>query len=97
MNGIGSAQQFPGSVDVAAPSSAAETAKARVPVEGSSTGAVPGDATRLSTVAGAVVQALSGSDTRAEKVAALRQSIAAGTYVIPASDVATKVLAALLR
>jgi anti-sigma28 factor (negative regulator of flagellin synthesis) len=40
---------------------------------------------------------LSGSDVRADKVASLQQSIAAGTYSIPSSDVAAKVLNALLN
>jgi negative regulator of flagellin synthesis FlgM len=42
-----------------------------------------------------VLQALSGSDVRTEKVAALQQSIAAGTYNIPAADVAGKLIGAL--
>jgi len=44
-----------------------------------------------------VAQALTGSDVRADKVAALQQSIAAGTYNVPSSDVAGKVLSAMLN
>jgi len=60
-------------------------------------GAVGADEARVSSTASAVLQALSGSDVRTDKVAALQQSIAAGTYSVPASDVADKVLSALLH
>jgi len=44
-----------------------------------------------------VSQALSGSDVRFEKVAALQQQIAAGTYNVSSSDVADKLLSSLLK
>jgi anti-sigma28 factor (negative regulator of flagellin synthesis) len=51
----------------------------------------------LSRTASVAGQALSGSDVRFDKVAALQQSIAAGTYNVPAADVAAKVISALLH
>jgi negative regulator of flagellin synthesis FlgM len=59
--------------------------------------AVSPDEANVSSTANAVAQALSGSDVRTDKVAALQQSIAAGTYSVPAADVAAKVLSALLH
>jgi len=56
-----------------------------------------GDEARLSTAAGVMAQALTGSDVRTEKVAALQQQIAAGTYSVPASDVADKMVRALMQ
>jgi negative regulator of flagellin synthesis FlgM len=99
--GIGS-QQFPGAAETLAASSANRTAKAEQNVASvsspdTSSKALPVDQANLSTTASVVAQALSGSDVRFEKVAELQQSIAAGTYNIPASDVASKVLSALLH
>jgi anti-sigma28 factor (negative regulator of flagellin synthesis) len=55
------------------------------------------DEATLSAAASAFAQALSGGDVRSGKVAGLQQSILAGTYSVPASDVAAKVLGALLQ
>ncbi len=99
-NGIGAPQQAPGITEAAASSTTNRTTKTE-----SSTSSVPqnqtGNPARLdeasvSPAANMVAQALSGSDVRTDKVAALQQSIAAGTYNVPASDVAAKVLSALL-
>ncbi len=54
------------------------------------------DAARLSAVSSAVAQATTGSDVRADKVAALQAAIAAGTYKVSAADVAEKVIGSLL-
>jgi negative regulator of flagellin synthesis FlgM len=54
------------------------------------------DQASLSPTASLVAQALSGSDVRTEKVTALQQSIAAGSYNVPSSDVAGKLMGALL-
>ena len=56
-----------------------------------------GDQASLSTSALLMAQALSGSDVRTDRVAALQQSIAAGTYNVSSSDVADKVISALLQ
>lgn len=99
MNGIGGAQQFTEASEIAASSSAGRTAEAGLasgPTQDSGSG-IPQDDAKLSATAGVVAQALLGSDVRTEKVAALQQAITAGTYGIPAVDVAAKVVSALLR
>jgi negative regulator of flagellin synthesis FlgM len=55
------------------------------------------DSTKLSLAGAMLSQAATGSDVRFEKVAALRQSIEAGTYTIPSADVASKLVDALLK
>ncbi len=55
------------------------------------------DQATLSASAGIVAQALEGSDTRSAKVASLQQAIAAGTYNVPSSDVAGKIIQSLLE
>jgi negative regulator of flagellin synthesis FlgM len=99
-NGIGNQQQFPGAAEAAAASSANRTTRAELtPASASSlhSQTAPMDEANLSTTASVVGQALSGSDVRFDKVAALQQSIAAGAYNVPASDVAQKVISALLH
>jgi negative regulator of flagellin synthesis FlgM len=106
LNGIGSPQQVFDASQTSAlanTSSAAKTEKSAALVSGAvedgtgSTSAV--DRTSLSANAVLLAQALSGSgsDVRADKVAALQQSIAAGTYNVSSSDVADKVISALLQ
>jgi len=99
-NGIGSAQRFPEAIEVAASSSANRSAKLQagsVPVRDSSGSGIQADQANLSASASTVAQALSGSDVRADKVLGLQQSIAAGTYNIPSSVVAAKVLSAMMN
>ncbi len=99
-SGIGSAQQFPEAAEVAASSSAnraAKTAPASVAEQDELNGSSPVDDARLSSAASAVAQALSGGDVRTGKVAALQQSIVAGTYRVSAPDVAAKVLSTMLQ
>ena len=55
-----------------------------------------GDSTSISSTSGLIAQALGGSDVRADKVSALQQSIAAGTYNVSSSDVASKIVDSLL-
>lgn len=52
------------------------------------------DQATLSVAGGLVAQA--GSDVRLDKVQALQQTIAAGTYRVSASDVASKIVDSLL-
>ena len=54
------------------------------------------DQTNLSSAGGLVVQALEGEDTRSAKVASLQQAIAAGTYNVPSTSVADKIIQSLL-
>jgi len=101
-NGIGSPQQVIGAADLSASSSTGRTAKSAsdslsLPSQNGTGNSALNDQATLSSTAAAFTQALSGSDVRADKVASLQQSIAAGTYSIPSSDVAAKVLNALLN
>jgi flagellar biosynthesis anti-sigma factor FlgM len=58
--------------------------------------ALAGDEARLSGI-GAAMQSASGQDgVRLEKVLAVQQALAAGTYNVPASKVADKVMDAML-
>ena len=54
------------------------------------------DQASLSTVGGLVAAASAGSDVRTEKVAALQQAISSGSYHVPASAVAGKIVDSLL-
>jgi negative regulator of flagellin synthesis FlgM len=105
MNGIGSPQQFqqvPSTAEAAASSStsrAARTESGLTSAQASGTlgNPVPVDDAKVSSTAEMITQGLSGSDVRTDKVAALQQAIAAGTYSIPSSDVADKVISSLLQ
>ena len=54
------------------------------------------DEANLSSTGSFVSQALEGSDVRSEKVASLQQAIATGSYSVPSSDVADKIIQSLL-
>ena len=91
-NGIGSLQQ--------ALSSIASTAKK--PVADAATGtttqtSVREDQANLSSTGGIMAQALEGSDERSAKVSALQHAIASGSYHVPSSDIAEKVIGSLLK
>ncbi len=55
------------------------------------------DASKVSLAGALISQASVGSDVRFEKVASLRQSIAAEIYSVPAEDIAEKLMAELRR
>ena len=67
--------------------------------QGSSTAsrrpAFPGDEVTLSHI-GAEVSQSAGEAVRMEKVAAIQQALAAGTYQVPAAEVADKVMQTML-
>jgi len=104
-NGISSTQQVFDATEAAASSSTNKATRTEqssvsgsVSVQGESNGTSAVDQASLSTVGGVMAQALSASDdVRTDKVAALQQSIAAGTYNVPASAVADKIISALLQ
>jgi negative regulator of flagellin synthesis FlgM len=97
VNGIGNPQQTITSITSSATtpavqetSSSGNAAKSAV-----SNSMPPADQTTLSTTAGLVAQALEGSDVRSEKVASLQQAITAGSYGVPSSDIADKIIRSL--
>lgn len=74
---------------------AAETSPARGGAAGSAT-ALAGDRATLSSAGTEVAQTASDSEIRMDKVAAVQAALAAGTYNVPASAVAGKVVDAML-
>jgi negative regulator of flagellin synthesis FlgM len=66
-------------------------------VEGTVADLQHGDQTQLSSTGGLVAQALESSDVRTAKVAALQQAISTGTYNVPSSGVAKKIIQSLLE
>jgi len=102
-NGLGSLQPGLNTVEVsgAAKSSAAgktdQGTAATADVSVSSSSSSRTDQASLSTTGGMMAQALSNdNDVRTDKVAALQQQIAAGTYNVPAANVADKLMNTLL-
>ena len=82
-------------------STAATGAAARASgVSSATTGSQASDPTSdqatISSASGLLSTALNGSDVRTAKVAALQASINAGTYNVPASSVAEKMLSSIL-
>jgi negative regulator of flagellin synthesis FlgM len=61
-----------------------------------SAGALAGDQATLSNAGSEVSQAAGDSGVRMEKVAAVQAALAAGTYNVPATDVAGKLIEAML-
>jgi len=55
------------------------------------------DSTRLSGSSSVLAQALNGSDVRSQKVASLQAAIANGSYNVPSSAVADKLIETLQR
>lgn len=99
-NGIGNSQN-PFTAETNAASGPAQTERtAPVSVANAATAGAPGsialDHAKLSGFGGALAQALTQSDVRMDKVTALQQAIAAGTYNVSASDVADKIISSLL-
>lgn len=104
LNGIGSPQQIFNATEAAAlgnTSSATKTEKSAALESAAAqdimSSASAFDRASLSANAVLMAQALSGSDVRTDRVAGLQQSIAAGTYNVSSSDVADKVISALLQ
>jgi negative regulator of flagellin synthesis FlgM len=99
VQGLGNTQLF-GTQDVAATTAsttAASTGKASGAANAAALAAAfPGDNARLSAASTQIAPAADG-DVRMDKVAALQSQIAAGTYNVSASDVADKMIGALLK
>lgn len=60
------------------------------------TTSVQSDAAKVSVSASLLAQDVGGTDARAGRVAELQQAIAAGTYSVPASAVADKLISSML-
>ena len=89
------------------PSVTPSSATAGVGAAARSSGVSPGSSTTapapqgsdqatISSASGVLSTALTGSDVRTAKVASLQASINAGTYNVPASSVADKILTSIL-
>ncbi len=100
-NGVGGSQQTYNTGDLAGTSKTAASAKpdtaAQTATTGTAANGFASDQANLSTAGALVAQAISASDVRTDKVASLQQSIAAGTYNVSSSDVADKLIGALLK
>jgi negative regulator of flagellin synthesis FlgM len=96
-NGIGNLQH---ALSLAASTSTkpvADAATSETNGSASAQASVQVDQANLSSTGGIMAQALDGSDARPAKVAALQQAIASGSYNVPSSDVAEKVIDSLLK
>ncbi len=98
-NGISSLQKALGSLNLAetkqaGPATGLEKALAGREVSGLSARAY--DQANVSVAGGLAAQGTSDGDVRLDKVTALQQQIAAGTYRVSAGDVADKIVASLL-
>jgi anti-sigma28 factor (negative regulator of flagellin synthesis) len=67
------------------------------PARSASGSASRADIVDLRTTLCAVAHAITGADVRAERISALRQSIAANSYNVPSSDIARKLIDFLLK
>jgi len=63
---------------------------------GTPSSAFDSDRATLSSAASEISQAVSGEGVRTEKVAAVQSALAAGTYNVPASAVASKLVDAMM-
>jgi negative regulator of flagellin synthesis FlgM len=66
------------------------------PQQVSNTNVQHADQAQLSTAAGSIAQVLGTSDVRTDKVQALQQAIASGSYNVPSSAVADKMIESML-
>jgi flagellar biosynthesis anti-sigma factor FlgM len=97
-NSISNLQTLPGTLAANGTAASRKTSSPDLPATSSlSQPAVQAaDKANLSTLGGLVAQASAGPDVRLDKVAALQYSIASGTYNVPASAVASKIVDSLL-
>ena len=65
-------------------------------IEGSTAGEIAMDAEKVSLAGALISQASRGSDVRFERVAALREAIAAGTYNVSSASLSDKLMSVLL-
>lgn len=97
-DGISNLQQVPGSIATAAAQPARQVSgsgDAAKQSEAAKT-SVQADSAEVSAAGGLISKALEGSDVRSEKVQALQQAIASGSYHVSSSDVAAKLIDSLM-
>lgn len=96
-DGIGNLRK---AIDAIAPAETKPTQQVSGPgaasKDNASASAVQSDRADLSATGALISKALEGSDVRTEKVQALRQAIASGSYQVSSSDVADKLIQSLL-
>jgi negative regulator of flagellin synthesis FlgM len=92
-NGIGNLQQALSSL---ASTSTKPVAASETNIDASIQASAHEDQANLSSTGGIMALALEGSDVRSAKVATLQQAIASGSYNVPSSDVAEKIIDSLL-
>ena len=96
-NGIGELKQVLTSVTPASETQAtSHVASTDEAVKAASSFVTANDEASLSTTGGLISKALEASDVRTAKVEALRQAIADGSYNVPSSEVAGKMIQSLL-
>jgi flagellar biosynthesis anti-sigma factor FlgM len=93
-NGIGSGQQGFAGVAPVAEKPVATTNEVVNTVSQAS--GLEEDQTNISASGGLLSQVIRGTEVSSDRIAALQQSIAAGTYSVPASAVADKLIQSLL-
>ena len=96
-NGIGNLQQVLSSTASTSTKPVADVATGETNDGVSTQVSAQADQANLSSAGGIMAQALEGSDARSVKVAALQQAIASGSYNVPSSDVAEKLIDSLLK
>lgn len=97
-DGIGNLQQVLGSIATTEtkPAQQVPAAGNEAQQSGAASASVQADHADLSTAGGLISKALEGSDVRSDKVAALQQAIASGSYNVSSSDVADKLIQTLM-
>ncbi|MBN9617898.1 MAG: flagellar biosynthesis anti-sigma factor FlgM [Acidobacteriales bacterium 59-55] len=98
-NGVGGLQQLLSSMTSKAtqPAEPASLPRQSGAAAAHSSGENRVDQTSLSSASGLIAHALEGSDVRTEKVTALQQAIASGSYRVSSADVADKMIPSLLE
>jgi negative regulator of flagellin synthesis FlgM len=94
MDGINSLHKMLGALQTNDSASVKTAEKASVAASATAGSA---DSAKLSAAGGMASQATDTSDVRMDKVAALQQAIASGSYSVSASDVADKMVESLLK
>lgn len=97
-NGIGDLKQALGTAVAVSETKAAPRSESTTTANQAASGsAAKADEASLSTTSGLIAQSLAGSDVRTGKVEALRQAISDGSYQVPSTEVAGKIIQSLME